>query len=400
MNMNMNRSNSNGLLGGPGSGSFGLLSCLGRTLSRSSDSGSFESPVPNLRSGIGGPPDGPPGAVESFFMPMNIHNRAPPSVRKQRRVYTIFPSATTSTSSENSTGAASAGGMEIHRASSLDETKVLASTSLLRTESIVIPELFNHMRHFDFIRRIGSSQYSEVWLVKHKYNQQLYAVKQRHFSSKDERNKCAREMQSVAELPPHDNIVFYYRSWQEDSYVFTQMDYCSGGTLKQKLEEQTTQTLSVEDILTLVLEVGRGLSFLEGHRILHLDLKPENIYLDSEGVYHIGDFGLAVLGSDWDWEEGDGRYLAPELLDDNAKATEKADIYSFGAVLFECATKKNVPRNRSTFTEDTFKDLECKLPRCLVDLIMSMLAVKPQDRPSADAIIHECDKIRRLLSLS
>ena len=238
-------------------------------------------------------------------------------------------------------------------------------------------------------------------------------------------------MQSVAELPKHSNIVFYYRAWQEDSYVFTQMDYCSGGTLKQKLDNKDnknstsastgagwsqpsqlspairttqdndeTRALGVEELLTLALEVSKGLSFLEDHSILHLDIKPENIYLDANGTYHIGDFGLAVLGSDpSDWEEGDGRYLAPELLNDDAKATAKADVYSFGAVLYECATSLNVPRSRASFTTETHSTLQERVPMCLSNMIMSMLSLKPKDRPSADEITQTCKSIATLLNL-
>ncbi|QDZ23593.1 serine/threonine protein kinase [Chloropicon primus] len=381
------------------------------------DGSSFDSPVPTLRTDLAAEFSGgrPSGSVQKDGI------RQPPSVLKQRRVYSVLHQEADSDGSGGLGGVLNFGG-PINRTSSLDETKVLAATkvpsALLRSESIVIPELFMHMSHFEFTRQIGSSQCSEVWLVKHKYNRRNFAVKQRHFSSKQERDKCKREMQSVADLPPHPNIVFYYRAWQEDSYVFTQMEFCEGGTLKQKLAGAQDESLGtaggsrrmvlpVGEILRLVGEIALGLSFLEDHGVLHLDIKPENIYLDGEGTYHIGDFGLAVLGQlGWDWEEGDGRYLAPELLDDEAQATSKADVYSFGAVLFESCTGRTIPTNRIELESGSgggevpgsFKDLiarellSCGVPDSLCDMIYPMLSFKPQDRPSAHQLIRWCDE--------
>jgi serine/threonine protein kinase len=170
--------------------------------------------------------------------------------------------------------------------------------------------------------------------------------------------------------------------------------------------DKNKKGFSVEELLRLCVEVARGLLFLEGHKILHLDIKPENIYLGEqdeggeEAQYHIGDFGLAVLGSDSDWEEGDGRYLAPELLNDNAKATNKADVYSFGAVLYQCATMRQVPRMEERTEEEMRKTLRESIASdtasasapggCLSDLILSMLSKAPEDRPSPDSIIQRC----------
>ena len=389
----------------------------------------FDSPVPTLRTGDLNTPR--TAGLGSFA--------APPSVLRQRRVYSVTRDAQAfdplrpfGASDDDNEGhdddvgvrflgfgcGGEEGGREgegearggesgsgtINRTCSLDETKVLAATraqsSLLRSESIVIPELFMHMGHFDFIRRIGSSQCSEVWLVRHKYNGKLFAVKQRHYAGKGQRETCAREMRSVADLPPHENIVFYYRAWQEDSYVFTQMEYCEGGTLRSRMAAAAKEAgeggggLGCREVLRLASEVAGGLSFLEGQGVLHLDVKPENILLDAEGTYHIADFGLAVRTGDA-WEEGDGRYLAPELLNDDAQATPKADVYSFGAVLYECLCGLGVARNRVETSEEEFK---ARAKRCLVDeggapdqlagLVIEMLSLRPEDRPAAREVVQ------------
>jgi serine/threonine protein kinase len=70
-----------------------------------------------------------------------------------------------------------------------------------------------------------------------------------------------------------------------------------------------------------------------------MDIKPENIYLHSSGVFKVGDFGLAIrMASGGFWEEGDGRYVAPELLSRAVPPSAAADVYSLGASIVQCAT--------------------------------------------------------------
>lgn len=69
-----------------------------------------------------------------------------------------------------------------------------------------------------------------------------------------------------------------------------------------------------------------------------MDIKPENMFLDSSGTFKLGDFGLAVkIGNQSGWEEGDGRYVAPELLKRSQPPSGSADIYSLGSAMLHCA---------------------------------------------------------------
>ena len=149
--------------------------------------------------------------------------------------------------------------------------------------------------------------------------------------------------------------------------------------------------MSDEQLWAAACQSARGLRFLHSHGVLHLDVKPENIYL-AAGTWRIGDFGLAVARGNngsmvraqrrgqrgacmrwlagwlaaqghgcrhvccpaWrapdrarlpapapavqDWEEGDGDYVAPELLQAGGEPSPASDIFSLGATLLECAT--------------------------------------------------------------
>ena len=71
-----------------------------------------------------------------------------------------------------------------------------------------------------------------------------------------------------------------------------------------------------------------------------LDVKPDNVFLDERGTYKLGDFGVAyVRGSGWELQDGDGGYVAPEVLSmsHTSPPTPAADVFSLGATLYEGA---------------------------------------------------------------
>ena len=105
---------------------------------------------------------------------------------------------------------------------------------LKRSESLLDPDLFKYHRHFEFLGLLGKTHLSEVYRVRHRESGDLYAVKRsrRRFRSKLQRERCLREIQAVAALPPHPHIVGQYRAWQENGHFYIQMDLCEGGSLQ------------------------------------------------------------------------------------------------------------------------------------------------------------------------
>ncbi|KAL0054481.1 hypothetical protein WJX82_009592 [Trebouxia sp. C0006] len=236
----------------------------------------------------------------------------------------------------------------LSRSSSLTDNKVLVATKLQRTPSLACPDLFMFEDHFVFEGLIGKSPHSEVFRVRHKRTHDCFAIKKstRKFSSKAHRQRCLHEIMAVASLPAHENIVEQYRAWQQGGHFNIQMELCEGGSLAQLLFEleKANELLSEEEVRYVLSEMAQGLHFLHANGVLHLDVKPDNIYRDADGTLKLGDFGLAVLRHQWDWEEGDGKYVAPELLNGLVEPTPAADIYSLGATLYECATGETLPR--------------------------------------------------------
>ena len=86
-------------------------------------------------------------------------------------------------------------------------------------------------------------------------------------------------------------------------------------------------------------DAAAALEVTHCHGVLHMDVKPENLFLAATGHFKLGEFGLAVRAAACGrWEEGDGRFVAPELLSRAAPPSAAADVYSLGASVLHCAT--------------------------------------------------------------
>ena len=91
--------------------------------------------------------------------------------------------------------------------------------------------------------------------------------------------------------------------------------------------------MCVDQIQILSQGLMTGLHHIHSANYLHLDLKPDNLFLSSNDGIKIGDFGLVVENGCWEDEEGDKRYMAPELL--QGSADFKSDIFSAGLIVYQ-----------------------------------------------------------------
>ena len=262
----------------------------------------------------------------------------------------------------------------LSRMNSLAETKVLTSTLLVRQTSVTADAAFDFDDHFRYEQQIGFSQNSEVWLVTSKTSGSAFVVKKclHSLTTEAQRAKYKREVEAAALLPEHPNVVRYYRSWQQDQHFYIQMEHCACGSLSSVFARLPPQTLIAElDVWRLAAQVASGLAFMHLHKIVHLDIKPDNIYIDVNGTCKIGDFGLAyVQDSGWDWEEGDGGYVAPELLNVSPGQVPEtsADMYSLGVTLYEAASGIKFPRGASSIPplpEGRSRELARVIEACL-----------------------------------
>jgi serine/threonine protein kinase len=169
----------------------------------------------------------------------------------------------------------------------------------------------------------------------------------------DSLKRFQREAQAIARLT-HQNIVQVFDfGVDEDNVPYYTMEYLSGESLADRLDRQGH--LSVEETLSIFLQVCAGLSLAHNKGIIHRDLKPANIFLSKEAsgsrqseTVKIVDFGVAGLASDALGGQkltkagtifGSPLYMSPEQSL-GSLMTERSDIYSCGCALFETLTGK------------------------------------------------------------
>ncbi len=150
----------------------------------------------------------------------------------------------------------------------------------------------------------------------------------------------------------HPNIVTIFDKGCKNNIVFFVMEFIEGDILtgvfdlKQAIEKKT---LNIHYIKKLGIQIAQGLSYAHKNGIIHRDIKPANILIDSHENAKITDFGIAALRTHNNSSFGNtisGQamgtygYMAPEQARDAKGIDQRADIYSFGVVLYECLTGK------------------------------------------------------------
>lgn len=154
-----------------------------------------------------------------------------------------------------------------------------------------------------------------------------------------------REERAVArrlrEAPPHPNVVRYMDEFIEREHLCFVIEYCERGDLYEFARQQPAQRLACADALGIVEQVAAGIAFLHAQGIAHRDVSLENVLLDSDGVWKLGDFGLAVNAElPCRTRAGKTYYMAPEV-EAAARAgggyaydARGADVWSLGMLLF------------------------------------------------------------------
>ncbi len=207
----------------------------------------------------------------------------------------------------------------------------------------------------------------------------------------------------------HPNIVKVLAAAEKDGRHYLIMEYVGGGSLADLLKQ--SPQLPVERVVAIALELADALSRAHHLDILHRDIKPGNILLAEDGTPRLTDFGLAHVGASPALTEagsilGTFPYLSPEACY-NQKLDARADLWSFGVILFEMLTGElpftgdsplEIMRaiNHQPLPDPGWKRED--LPPALVELLRKMLMKDRAARiPSARLVGAELETIQKKL---
>ncbi len=201
------------------------------------------------------------------------------------------------------------------------------------------------LEDFQILKKLGSGTMGAVYLAHQVSLDRDVALKVLAQALVEKRSfveRFSREEKVLASLD-HPNIVRLYGVGGEHGCYYYSMEYVNGFTLRT-LREGLGGKMSVGDALYIALKCAAGLGHAHGRRIVHRDVKPENIMIDHLGEVRITDLGLAKT-TDQDpglTESGAGvgtpRYMAPEQARSGKHADPRCDIYALGCTLYQLVT--------------------------------------------------------------
>jgi tRNA A-37 threonylcarbamoyl transferase component Bud32 len=180
----------------------------------------------------------------------------------------------------------------VFRTNSLEGNKVLINLNRGAGGKVdgSVPATFDEA--FENHGILGSGAFSDVFKAKDRQNGMFYAVKRskKRFKNKTERDRYLQEPRMYKKLTPSgmtkcQNVLEYYRAWQEEGYFYTQTELCSGGNLKNLLEqlEDPTPALPESTVWYVIRQVATGLNRMHTLGLVHMDIKPENILITETG---------------------------------------------------------------------------------------------------------------------
>ena len=240
------------------------------------------------------------------------------------------------------------------------------------------------------ICKLGKGSFGEVFKMKSKDDQKFYAVKKslEKFTSVADRNRKLEEVNKHEKLPVHRNCVRFVRAWEEKNTLYIQTELC-----QRSLSAYAEEHHDIEEkfIWNCLVDSLMALKNLHDHNLVHMDVKPDNIFIARGEIFKLGDFGLVIdLTKDVsDALEGDPKYLAPEAMKGIfGKAT---DVFSLGITILELACDLDLPRGDACWHKlrnGEFPEQLENLSEELREVIKRMMEPDYERRPTVDQVLE------------
>jgi len=202
-----------------------------------------------------------------------------------------------------------------------------------------LPESIGNYR---IVGRIGKGGMGDIYKAEQEPLKRAVALKvlPPQFLRDDEFAKRFEAEAKAVSMLEHQNVVSIYEYGDADGYRFIAMQFIDGMDLGKYISE--TKRVAIADIIDFSKQICRGLRYAHSHKIVHRDIKPQNILLDKNKVVHITDFGIAKIFSSTNITMtgstiGTPEYMSPEQAQGKTIDTQ-SDIYSLGILMYEMLT--------------------------------------------------------------
>jgi len=265
---------------------------------------------------------------------------------------------------------------------------------------------------YKILGKLGAGAMAVVYKATQLSLHRTVAIKilPKRFSEKpDYVKRFYKEGQAAAKLN-HNNIVAAFDVGEAGGYHYFVMEYVEGKTLYEDLAKN--KVFDETDAIDIITQVARALAHAHACGLIHRDVKPKNIMINSAGVVKLADMGLARATDDAKLAEseagkayGTPYYIAPEQIRGEIDIDGRADIYSLGVTLYHMLTGR-VPFEASTPSDVMKKHLKeslippdhinTTLSAGIAEVIEVMMAKRKQNRYStAEELLTDLDMVRK-----
>src|SRR5262245_9072985 len=281
----------------------------------------------------------------------------------------------------------------------------------MTTSDTLIDRLFDD--RYRITRKLGAGGMATVYLAEDQELGRRVAIKilnERHANDEQFVERFRREAKNAAGLS-HPNVVSIYDRGEAEGTYYIAMEYVEGRTLKDLILRRGPSPIPIA--IDYTRQILQALRFAHRAGIVHRDIKPHNVIVDSDGRVKVADFGIARAGTSQMTEAGSiigtAQYLSPEQAR-GAPVDQTSDLYSVGILLYELLTG-TVPFNGETPVEIAMKHLSQTpeppsahrpdVPHDLDLVVLRALAKDPGERyQSAEEMDADLERIARGLGVS
>jgi serine/threonine protein kinase len=255
-------------------------------------------------------------------------------------------------------------------------------------------EIPSTIGRYKYVRTLGSGAWSAVVEVANVATNERLACKvvsRTNLTESGEFRLFEQELRDQQFLN-HPNIVRIHDVVFKPDLVFVFLDLCAGGDLLTFLGDKSHLIPSL--LKPMVSQILLALDYIHSRGITHRDIKPENILLTEDGNVKLGDFGLSDVESLPKVPKTSGTmvYAAPEVLLHPESVTMKADIWSFGILLFAMFSGRlpwDDAEQDALYQQITTRDFKAVylLPRDVIEVFEACTQFEPEARPTAAQLL-------------
>lgn len=280
------------------------------------------------------------------------------------------------------------------------------------------PNVGRFAREFSKVDAIKDGRFSKVWNARHKMDKQVYAVKVQVAPNEVEQQVLLREVIELSSIWTEgqgcSGLLHYFAAWQEDDMLHVQTEpyQCS---LRDHMADRMAlsgprrqQHIAEQEVVSLLREVAAGLGVLHSHGIAHMDVRPENVMMTSQGCFKIAGLGrccrlssVNLPAAPLDIFTQNCDYVAPDLLHWAGEPTDLqlGDIFSLALVACELAASPIALSSNGSAWQQLRSGRLCEplLPMLLGEpvlaLLRCMLCSTPDQRPSCEDIVQRASDL-------